>query len=100
MRKYLFDLKPNTFEDLIAMVSLYRPGPLAYIPNYINRKHGIEDIVYMTEDLREILKQEKLTDEQIEEQKKIIEIVEEKLASISHLETQVNIQLIKAEKNK
>ena len=36
----------------------------------------------------------------IEEQKKIIEIVEEKLASISHLETQVNIQLIKAEKNK
>jgi DNA polymerase-3 subunit alpha len=39
MRKYLKDLKPNVFEDLIAMVSLYRPGPLAYIPNFIERKY-------------------------------------------------------------
>ncbi|HBA44959.1 TPA: hypothetical protein DEG21_04240 [Patescibacteria group bacterium] len=39
MRKYLRDLKPNTFEDIIVMVSLYRPGPLAYIPTYIARKH-------------------------------------------------------------
>jgi len=39
MRKYLKDLAPDTFEDLIAMVSLYRPGPLAYIPTYIDRKY-------------------------------------------------------------
>jgi len=39
MRKYLKDLLPDSFNDLIAMVSLYRPGPIAYIPNYIDRKH-------------------------------------------------------------
>ena len=55
MRKYLRDLRPDTFEDLIAMVSLYRPGPIAYIPNFIARKHGEEEIVYMTDALRDIL---------------------------------------------
>jgi DNA polymerase-3 subunit alpha len=39
MRKYLKDLGPDNFEDLIAMVSLYRPGPLAYIPTYIDVKY-------------------------------------------------------------
>lgn len=39
MRKYLKDLAPDSFEDLIAMVSLYRPGPLAYIPTYIDVKY-------------------------------------------------------------
>src|SRR5206468_12176384 len=39
MQKYLRDLKPDRFEDLIAMNALYRPGPIQYIPNYINRKH-------------------------------------------------------------
>jgi len=39
MRKYLIDLAPDSFEDLIAMVSLYRPGPLAYIPTYIDVKY-------------------------------------------------------------
>jgi DNA polymerase-3 subunit alpha len=38
MRKYLIDLQPNTFEDIIAMVALYRPGPIAFIPNYVDRK--------------------------------------------------------------
>jgi DNA polymerase-3 subunit alpha len=38
MRKYLKDLSPDCFDDLIAMVSLYRPGPIAYIPTYIDRK--------------------------------------------------------------
>jgi len=56
MRKYLKDLKPNSFDDLIAMVSLYRPGPLAYIPTYIDRKYGREKIKYMTDDLIEIMK--------------------------------------------
>ncbi|HEX4373819.1 MAG TPA: DNA polymerase III subunit alpha, partial [Puia sp.] len=40
MQKYLRDLKPDKFNDLIAMNALYRPGPMAYIPNYIDRKHG------------------------------------------------------------
>lgn len=46
MRMYLRDLKPTTIEDLIAMNALYRPGPLQFIPDYINRKHGREPIAY------------------------------------------------------
>jgi DNA polymerase-3 subunit alpha len=46
MQKYMKELKPDSFTDLIAMNALYRPGPIAYIPNYINRKHGREPIVY------------------------------------------------------
>jgi DNA polymerase-3 subunit alpha len=56
MQKYLKDLKPNRFEDLIAMNALYRPGPLAYIPNFIKRKHGQEAIVYDLEVMEEYLK--------------------------------------------
>ncbi len=46
MQKYLRDLKPDKFDDLIAMNALYRPGPMAYIPNFIDRKHGREKISY------------------------------------------------------
>ncbi|MCL2435443.1 MAG: DNA polymerase III subunit alpha [Lentimicrobiaceae bacterium] len=46
MRKYLIDLKPERFEDVIAMVALYRPGPMNNIPSFINRKHGKEKIEY------------------------------------------------------
>jgi len=46
MKRYLRDLKPNRFEDLIAMNALYRPGPMEYIPQFIRRKHGIESIDY------------------------------------------------------
>ncbi|MDY0151641.1 MAG: DNA polymerase III subunit alpha, partial [Candidatus Cloacimonas sp.] len=46
MRKYLMDLKPNRFEDLIAMVALYRPGPMQFIDRYIARKHGKEKVTY------------------------------------------------------
>ncbi|MDP2104015.1 MAG: DNA polymerase III subunit alpha, partial [Candidatus Gracilibacteria bacterium] len=56
MRKYLKELKPNCFEDIIAMVSLYRPGPLAYIPTYIARKHGREKVAYPHPSLETILK--------------------------------------------
>jgi len=45
MKKYLKDLKPNKFDDLIAMNALYRPGPMDYIKNFIARKHGKEKIV-------------------------------------------------------
>jgi DNA polymerase-3 subunit alpha len=46
MRKYLRELKPNKFEDLIAMNALYRPGPMDYIPQFVARKHGREKIEY------------------------------------------------------
>lgn len=46
MQKYLKDLKPSKFEDLIAMNALYRPGPMEYIPQFVNRKHGLEKIEY------------------------------------------------------
>ena len=46
MRKYLIDLKPERFEDVIAMVALYRPGPMDKLPSFINRKHGKEKIEY------------------------------------------------------
>ena len=46
MQKYLKELQPTTFEDLIAMNALYRPGPMEYIPQFINRKHGKEKIEY------------------------------------------------------
>ncbi len=57
MQKYLKELKPDTFGDLIAMNALYRPGPLAYIPNFINRKHGREPIVYDVPEMEEHLKE-------------------------------------------
>ncbi len=46
MQKYLRELQPSTFEDLIAMNALYRPGPMDYIPNFIDRKQGREPVVY------------------------------------------------------
>ena len=55
MQKYLRELKPDTFNDLIAMNALYRPGPMSYIPNYIARKHGRETIVYDVDDMKEYL---------------------------------------------
>ena len=46
MQKYLKELQPTKFEDLIAMNALYRPGPMDYIPSFVARKHGREEIVY------------------------------------------------------
>lgn len=57
MQKYLRELKPDKFGDLIAMNALYRPGPMAYIPNYIDRKHGKEPISYDLEEMKEILEE-------------------------------------------
>jgi len=56
MQKYLKDLRPDKFDDLIAMNALYRPGPIAYIPNYILRKHGKEKITYDLPEMEEYLK--------------------------------------------
>lgn len=55
MQKHLISLKPDKFEDLIAMNALYRPGPLEYIPNFIARKHGREPITYDLPEMREYL---------------------------------------------
>jgi len=55
MQKYLKELKPDKFEDLIAMNALYRPGPMEYIPTYIRRKHGLEEVVYDIPELEEYL---------------------------------------------
>ncbi|MFR9649626.1 MAG: DNA polymerase III subunit alpha [Rikenellaceae bacterium] len=46
MQKYLRELQPSVFEDLIAMNALYRPGPMDYIPDFVNRKHGRSEIKY------------------------------------------------------
>ena len=55
MQKYLKDLKPNVFADLIAMNALYRPGPLEYIPSFVARKHGDEEISYDLPEMEEYL---------------------------------------------
>lgn len=55
MQKHLISLKPDKFEDLIAMNALYRPGPLEYIPNFIARKHGREPITYDLAEMEEYL---------------------------------------------
>ena len=57
MQKYLKDLKPDKFEDLIAMNALFRPGPLAYIPDFIARKHGREPVVFDLPDMQEYLEE-------------------------------------------
>ena len=56
MQKYLRELKPTVFDDLIAMNALYRPGPIAYIPSFIRRKNGDETIEYDLEVCEELLK--------------------------------------------
>ena len=57
MQKYLRELKPDKFDDLIAMNALYRPGPMAYIPQFIARKHGREVVSYDVPDMQEYLEE-------------------------------------------
>ena len=57
MQKHLKDLKPTVFDDLIAMNALYRPGPMEYIPSFVNRKHGNEKIDYDLPEMEEYLKE-------------------------------------------
>jgi len=57
MKDVLTGLKPDRFEDIIAVVSLYRPGPMENIPSYINRKHGKEKITYMHSSLKDVLEE-------------------------------------------
>jgi len=55
MKRYLKQLKPTKFEDVIAMVALYRPGPIEFIPEFIARKHGLKEIKYFHPKLKPIL---------------------------------------------
>lgn len=55
MKKYMKELKPDRFDDLIAMNALYRPGPLAYIPSFIKRKHGQEEVKFDLPEMEEYL---------------------------------------------
>ncbi|KKW21340.1 MAG: polymerase III catalytic subunit, DnaE type protein [Parcubacteria group bacterium GW2011_GWA1_51_12] len=55
MKRYLKELKPTELEDLIAMVALYRPGPMEYLPAYIKRKHKLERVTYLHPKLEPIL---------------------------------------------
>ncbi|MFN8406664.1 MAG: DNA polymerase III subunit alpha [Sphingobacteriaceae bacterium] len=57
MQMYLRELKPDKFEDLIAMNALYRPGPIEYIPRFIARKHGREQVSYDLPDMEEYLEE-------------------------------------------
>lgn len=57
MQKHLINLKPTNFDDLIAMNALYRPGPMEYIPKFINRKHGREEIIYDIDVSKKYLKE-------------------------------------------
>lgn len=57
MKNRLKKLKPTVFDDLIAMVSLYRPGPMEFIPHYVERKHGIQKVTYAENDLVQMLTQ-------------------------------------------
>lgn len=55
MKRYLKELKPTEFEDIVAMVALHRPGPIQFIPDYIARKHGKKTITYLHPKLKPIL---------------------------------------------
>lgn len=55
MKRYLKELKPTVFEDIVAMVALYRPGPMQFIDSFIKRKHGEEKITYLHEKMENAL---------------------------------------------
>ena len=73
MRKNLISLKADSINDLVAMNALYRPGPMEFIPNYIERKHGREKVFYMQKELRYELTRKYSTEVADTEEKKLIE---------------------------
>ena len=84
MRKYLKDLAPDSFEDLIAMVSLYRPWPLAYIPTYIDVKYGRKELKYLTDELIAKLQDAGYPDEEIQEEWKKLDEDLAKILDVSY----------------
>ena len=73
MRRFLIQLEPNSINDLVAMNALYRPGPMEFIPRYIERKHGREPVEYMTEELRTELSKKYGAEVAEQENQKLIE---------------------------
>ena len=85
MKRYLQQLKPTEFEDIIAMVALFRPGPMEFIPEFIARKHGQKEITYIHPKLEPILKN---THGVIVYQEQVIQIAKD-LAGLSSSEADV-----------
>lgn len=56
MRRVLRELKPSSFEDIISVLALYRPGPMEFIPNFIQSKHGLKPVEYPHPDLEPLLR--------------------------------------------
>ncbi|MCK9466949.1 MAG: DNA polymerase III subunit alpha [Candidatus Absconditabacterales bacterium] len=73
MRRFLVKLEPDNINDLVAMNALYRPGPMEFIPNYIDRKHGKEKIKYMSDELKSIIQNKYGAEVVLEEEKKLTE---------------------------
>ena len=73
MRKFLIQLEPNSINDLVAMNALYRPGPMEFIPRYIERKQGREPVTYMTDELRAELTKKYSAEVAEEENQKLIQ---------------------------
>lgn len=73
MKQRLKKLRATEFDDLIAMVSLYRPGPMEFIPNYIDRKHEVEKVSYMQSDLKQLLTSTYSEEVMLDEKKKLEE---------------------------
>ncbi|MBU0627051.1 hypothetical protein KKG31_03540 [Patescibacteria group bacterium] len=73
MRRFLVKLKADCIDDLVAMNALYRPGPMEFIPNYIDRKNGDEQISYMSADLRKSLMMNYSEEDADEENIKLVE---------------------------
>lgn len=73
MKNWLKKLKPTVFDDLIAMVSLYRPGPMEFIPHYVERKHGIQEVKYAEDEIIQQLTKLYGADVAKEEQRKLEE---------------------------
>jgi DNA polymerase-3 subunit alpha len=73
MRKNLIALEADCINDLVAMNALYRPGPMEFIPNYIERKHGREKVFYMQEELRQELTNKYSAETADEEEQKLIQ---------------------------
>ncbi len=73
MRRFLVKLEPDNINDLVAMNALYRPGPMEFIPNYIDRKHWTEKIKYMSDELKSILQSKYWAETVLSEEKKLVE---------------------------
>jgi DNA polymerase-3 subunit alpha len=73
MRRFLIQLEPTKIDNIVAMAALYRPGPMEFIPSYIERRHGREEIEYLYTDLREELTKKYGVEVAEEERRKLIE---------------------------